>query len=151
MFSLSSFRAQFEQVLHLHESPHRTALAFAIGVFIAFSPHYGFHTVSVFFFAWLFRLNYLAVFLGSLVNNPWTLLPILAGTLYAGFFVLGMPQNSPVNWQTIQMEDLWNSISPYFFPFILGGCLLGLLGALMAYPLMLLFIRRCHAVKNHRS
>jgi len=151
MVSLSTVRAQFGQVLHLHESPHRTALAFAIGVFIAFSPHYGFHTVSVFFFAWLFRLNYVAIFLGSVVNNPWTVLPILAGTLYAGLFVLGMPQRPPVNWQTIQIENLWSIISPYLFPFILGGCLLGLLSAFIAYPLMLFFIRRCHVSKHHDS
>ncbi|MFB3071649.1 MAG: DUF2062 domain-containing protein, partial [Nitrospirales bacterium] len=51
MFSLASIRSQLTQVLHLQESPHRTALAFALGIFIAFSPTYGLHTLSAIFFA----------------------------------------------------------------------------------------------------
>ena len=60
MAKIPSFRSLLKQVLHLHESPQRTALAFAIGVFIGFSPAYGLHTLMVFFFAWALRLNLLA-------------------------------------------------------------------------------------------
>src|SRR5690349_2078083 len=55
-----SFRALLRQVLHLQESPQRTALAFAIGVFIAFSPAYGLHTAMVVVCTWLFGLNFVA-------------------------------------------------------------------------------------------
>ena len=72
MISMESLRQRLTHVLHLQETPHRTALAFATGVFIAFAPHYLFHTVSAAFCGWMFRLNYAAIFLGSFINNPWT-------------------------------------------------------------------------------
>lgn len=147
MFSITTFRSQLVQILHLQESPHRTALAFAIGVFIAFAPHYGLHTVSVVFFAWAFRLNYLAVFLGALINNPWTFVPILGGTLYTGFALFGMPQETSLHWQDIRMENIYDTLEPYLLPFIIGGCFLGLVGSLLAYPIMLFAIRRYRSFK----
>ena len=149
MISLSTVRNQLVQILHLQESPHRTAMAFALGVFIAFAPHYGFHTISVVFFAWAFRLNYLALFLGSLINNPWTLIPILGFTLYTGLALFGMPQSSSFQWQDLHIENLWDSVAPYLIPFIVGGCLLGLFGAMLAYPIMLFAIRRYRTLKAH--
>ena len=147
MSSLSTFRTQLINILHLQESPHRTALAFSIGVFIAFAPHYGFHTITVVLCAWAFRLNYLVVFLGALVNNPWTIIPILGGTLYTGFALFGMPQSASFDWQDIHMENFYGIISQYLLPFVVGGCLLGILGALLAYPIMLYTIRRYRALK----
>jgi uncharacterized protein (DUF2062 family) len=44
---MADVRSLFRQVLHLDETPHRTALAFAIGIFIGFSPAYGLHMVMV--------------------------------------------------------------------------------------------------------
>lgn len=135
MFSLSSFRSKCIEVLHLRESPHRTALAFAIGVFIAFSPTYGLHTLSVVFCAWAFRLNFLALFLGALINNPWTLIPILGGTLWTGVLLLDIPSTPAIDWEHVTTETLWHTVSPYILPFVLGGCVLGAAAALIAYPL----------------
>ena len=149
MFTLSAVRTQLIQILHLQESPHRTALAFAIGVFIAFAPHYGFHTISVLVFSWAFRLNYLAVLIGSLINNPWTLIPILGLTLYTGLALFGVPQSSSFQWEDIHLEDLFDTIAPYLLPFIVAGCLLGIIGAIIAYPVMLFTIRRYRSLKAH--
>jgi uncharacterized protein (DUF2062 family) len=109
MLSMESLRQRLAQVLHLQETPHRTALAFATGVFIAFAPHYLFHTASVVLCAWLFRLNYLAVFLGSLVNNPWTLIPILAASLYAGLFLVGESHPTTVEWEQLTIDNIFDS------------------------------------------
>ena len=147
MVSLSTLRTQLISILHLQESPHRTALAFAIGVFIAFAPHYGLHTVSVVLCAWAFRLNYLVVFLGALINNPWTIIPILVGSLYTGFALFGMPPTASFEWQDIQIEDLYDIISQYLLPFIVGACILGVLAAFLAYPIMLYTIQRYRAMK----
>lgn len=149
MFSLSTFRSQLTNILHLQESPQRTALAFAIGVFIAFAPHYGLHTVSVVVCAWAFRLNYLVVFLGALINNPWTIIPILGGSLYTGFAFFGMPPNTSFDWNEIQLDNVTDIISQYLLPFIAGACILGVVGALVAYPVMLYCIRRYRAVKTN--
>lgn len=148
MFSFRTFKGQLVQILSLQESPHRTALAFAIGVFIAFAPHYGFHTVSTVFCAWLFRLNYLAVFLGSLINNPWTVFPILALTLSTGFLFFGMPQPSQFDWQEMNVENIFQTISLYVVLFAIGGCMLGLIGALASYFIILFVIHRYRATRG---
>jgi len=142
VFSLASIRSQLTQVLHLQESPHRTALAFALGIFIAFSPTYGLHTLSAIFFAWAFRLNFAAILLGNFVNNPWTTVPILGATMWTGFLLLGMPELPAISWDNLSTEALYEVVMPYLLPFTIGACTLSLLGALIAYPLGLLLISR---------
>ena len=138
--SLASFRSHLSQVLHLQESPHRTALAFAIGVFIAFSPTYGLHIASAMFCAWAFRLNCPSLLLGTLINNPWTIAPILAGTIWTGFLILGITDLPELSWDTLSLESLDTTILPYILPFTVGACTLSLLGSLLAYPLSLVVI-----------
>jgi uncharacterized protein (DUF2062 family) len=132
---MKRIRSLFKQVLHLEESPHRTALAFAIGVFIAFSPTYGLHLLSAVFASWAFRLNVIALMAGTLINNPWTLVPILAATFWAGFQVMAIPNSPPLMWQDLGIESFYMHIRPYALPFFIGGLLLGSIGAAIAYPL----------------
>ncbi|GJL49461.1 MAG: hypothetical protein NPIRA01_06880 [Nitrospirales bacterium] len=146
--SLKTVRAQLVQILHLQESPQRTAFAFSLGVFIAFAPHYGFHTASVVLCAWAFRLNYLAMLMGAFLNNPWTIAPILGGTLYTGFAVIGTTPTSTFDFSNLHFDNLFESLTPYLLPFILGGCVLGLIGALTAYPIMLFVIHRYRSAKS---
>ena len=136
MLSVESLRQRLAEVLHLQETPHRTALAFATGVFIAFAPHYLFHTASVVLFAWLFRLNYVAVFLGALINNPWTFIPILAASLYAGLFLMGESSPTTIEWDQLTMDNIFDMLWPYLIPFLIGACTLAVLASLLAYPAM---------------
>jgi hypothetical protein len=149
MVTLGSVRQQLTQVLHLKETPHRTALAFAIGVFIAFAPHYFFHTASVVLCAWVFRLNYLALFLGSFINNPWTLAPILAASLYTGLLLVGESSSIRIEWDHMTVDNMFEMLSPYLFPFIVGACTLGILGFIFAYPLMRWTITRYRRFTHH--
>lgn len=148
MVRLESIRQQLAQVLHLQETPHRTALAFAIGVFIAFAPHYFFHIASVVFCAWAFRLNYLALFVGSFINNPWTLVPILAASLYTGLLLVGESSSTSIEWGNVTVNNMFEILSPYLFPFIVGACTLAILGALIAYPVMRWAITRYRRGKH---
>jgi len=148
MVRLESIRQQLAQVLHLQETPHRTALAFAIGVFIAFAPHYFFHIASVVFCAWAFRLNYLALFVGSFINNPWTFVPILAASLYTGLLLVGESSSTSIEWGNMTVHNMFEILSPYLFPFIVGACTLAILGALIAYPVMRWAITRYRRGKH---
>ncbi len=129
-----SFRALLRQVLHLQESPQRTALAFALGVFIAFSPAYGLHTAMVVLCTWLFGLNFLALLAGALVNNPWTIVPILGATYWTGALLLGRTDTPTFDWHDLSFSALYQQILPYAIPFTLGGLILSVLGALLSYP-----------------
>lgn len=146
--TLESVRQQLAQVLHLRETPHRTALAFALGVFIAFAPHYLFHTASVVFCAWAFRLNLLALFLGSFINNPWTLVPILAASLYTGLLLVGESLSIEIEWDHLTVGTMFDMLSPYLVPFIVGACTLAIVGSLVAYPIMRWAITRYRGLKN---
>ena len=145
MVSIARLRSYLSQILHLHESPHRTAFAFAIGVFIAFSPIYGLHTLSVVFCTWAFRLNFLALMVGAGINNPWTLVPILGATIWTGSKLLGIPQAAPFDWDNLSFLSLYDQVLPYALPFAAGGVFLGLIGALLSYPATYLVISRYRA------
>jgi uncharacterized protein (DUF2062 family) len=142
MLSLAKIRTYLTQILHLDESPHRTALAFAVGIFIAFSPTYGLHALSGVFCAWAFRLNAVALMAGVLINNPWTTLPILGATLWTGLQLMEIPQGGSLSWEEIRIETLYAQIAPYALPFFVGGFVLSLLAAALSYPIAYVVIAR---------
>ena len=53
------------------DTPRRTAAAYALGVFLGFSPMLGLHTVLGLAAAFVLNLNRLAVILGIYSNLPW--------------------------------------------------------------------------------
>ena len=142
MAKIPSIRSLLKQVLHLRESPQRTALAFAIGVFIGFSPAYGLHTVMVFFCAWALGLNFLALIAGAYLNNPWTVVPILGATYWVGALLLGRSDSPSFDWKDVSFGAIYEQVMPYAVPFVLGGFVLSLLGAALAYPLAYYFVAK---------
>lgn len=137
-----SFRALLRQVLHLQESPRRTAFAFALGVFIAFSPAYGLHTAMVALCTWLFGLNFLALLTGALINNPWTIIPILGATYWTGALCLGRTDTPTFDWHDLSFNGIYDQVLPYAGPFVLGAFILSILGALVSYPAAYFFIMK---------
>src|SRR3954452_25032032 len=61
------------QLLHTHDTPQRTAAAYALGIFFGFSPLLGLHTILGLVFAFALNLNRVAVLLGIYSNLPWIL------------------------------------------------------------------------------
>ncbi|MBI3809642.1 MAG: DUF2062 domain-containing protein [Nitrospirae bacterium] len=153
MIPLTIIREKLHQILHLGDSPQRTALAFAVGVLIAFSPTYGLHTASAFLFAWAFRLNFLALMAGNLINNPWTFLPIVAGSMWVGLLLDPAGAPPAIAWNDFTLRMLWDQFHPYVVPFVLGHVLLGIVGAAAGYVIMyqaILKFREHHA-KTHQQ
>jgi len=66
-------RRWLDQLLHTHDTPQRTAAAYAVGVFFGFSPFLGLHTVLALVVAFAFNLNRVAILLGVYSNLPWVL------------------------------------------------------------------------------
>src|ERR671928_974532 len=90
------FRAAFRRLLAIDDPPERTALAFSIGVFIAFSPFLGLHTIVATAIAFLFRFNKVAIYTGTFINNPFlTLVPIIIVSYGIGALVMGRPVSLP--------------------------------------------------------
>lgn len=145
-------KQQFRQLLHLDDTPHRIAVAFALGVYIAFSPLIGLHTAMVFLFAWLFRLNTIALLLGSLLNNPWTFGPLFGGCLWLGLKLYGMKLTiPPIDWHHLTLINLMPQLKPYLIPFFLGTTLIGVIASVIAYLFANYLITQYRQVRTVRQ
>ena len=141
-------RRALGELLHLEDSPHRIALAFGLGIWIAFSPLLGLHTIIALGIAFAFRLSRAAILIGCYVNNPWTLAPLfLAGTL-VGCALLGVSTEglATVDWNQHGLafyRDLLAHLRPYLWPFVVGNTVLGVLfGTLSYFVVRTILIRR---------
>ena len=157
------FRKAFRRLLAIDDPPERTALAFSIGVFIAFSPFLGLHTIMATLIAFAFRFNKVAIYTGTFINNPFlTLVPIIIASYAVGAFILGRPLSIPNEGIELLKDphlfsrdyyrrlfvQSWNSI---VWPFAIGGTVLSVVCSLLAYPLTLRALRAYRAVKDHRK
>ena len=131
---VGKIKQQFSKLLHLNDTPNRIAVAFALGVYIAFFPLIGLHTIMVFLFAWMFRLNTIALLLGSLLNNPWTFGPLFGSCLWLGLKLYGMKRPiPPLDWQQLTWMNLMTQLKPYLIPFVLGTTIIGIIASVIAY------------------
>jgi uncharacterized protein (DUF2062 family) len=135
----------------LDDTPERIALAFALGVFLAFSPLLGLHAFLGLIFAFFFGLNRIALLLGVFVNNPWTLVPIYAAGTYLGGLLVGFPSRPPLprfDWQAVWSDGFWVQLVGQWHllkPLLLGSSILSVLAAALSYAAALYFIRHCRA------
>ncbi len=147
------FRTTFRRLLALDDPPERTALAFSIGVFIAFSPFLGLHTITATLIAFLFRFNKIAIYSGTFINNPFlTLVPIIIVSYALGALVLGRPLS--ISAEGIELLKSPHLLSGNYYrqlfiqswhivwPFTVGATLLSIICSLLSYPLTLWVLRR---------
>jgi uncharacterized protein (DUF2062 family) len=125
-------------LLQVEDSPSRVALAFALGVFIAFSPLLGIHTGLAIAVALLFRLNKVAILAGAWTNNPWTIAPMYsAGTLLGAFVLRVSPASlGEIDWSLSGRAfyaSLASGLRPLVLPFIVGNLALGAVAALLSF------------------
>lgn len=127
-------RDRIKSIFKLEDSPKRIASAFSLGIFIAFSPAIGLHTISCFFFAWLFRLNKLVVFTAAFINNPWTIVPMYGFCLWLGVKITGSEITTPqIAWNELTAASAYLILKPYFWSFIAGTLVVGVAAAIISY------------------
>ena len=154
------FRAAFRRLLAVDDPPERTALAFSVGVFIAFSPFLGLHTIMATLIAFMFRFNKIAIYTGTFVNNPFlTLVPIIAASYAVGALLMGRPLSLPdEGWRLLQEPHLftgsyWQQLFTHLWdivlPFSVGGMALSIILSLAAYPVTLKLLRARQRMKAH--
>ncbi len=134
----------------LEDTPDRIALAFAIGVFIAFCPLLGIHTGLALGLAFLFRLSRAAMLLGAYLNNPWTIAPMYTAGTLLGSWLLGVSPDGISNmaWEAegdAFYTSLWQGLQPYIWPYLVGNTVLGVLAAIPAYYLLRFVLLRRRA------
>ncbi|MGH6919811.1 MAG: DUF2062 domain-containing protein [Geminicoccaceae bacterium] len=77
------------RLTRLSGTPHAIAAGFACGVAISFTPLVGLHLVLGCLLALIVRGNFLAMAVGTLVGNPWTLPFMWLGSYELGKLLLG--------------------------------------------------------------
>jgi len=142
-------RRWFDQLLHTHDTPTRTALAYAVGVFFGFSPFLGLHTVLGLVVAFTFNLNRVAVLLGVYSNLPWilpayyTLATMLGATLLGVDVPPGLLKDfrealSDASWG--EFRRLAQTLTPLMWSYALGSLIGAVAIAAVAYRASLTMI-----------
>jgi uncharacterized protein len=147
-------RNALRNLLNLDDPPERTALAFAIGAFIGFSPLLGLHTILAALISVVWRLNKVAILTGSFLSNPWTIAPIIAAAWSIGRLIIGSPpvELPQASLSALFTAEFWQLLAAQWrqlLPFALGSVILAMVSAAVSYPLML-YILRAYRRKHRR-
>jgi uncharacterized protein (DUF2062 family) len=154
-------RHAVDQLLHTHDTPRRTAGAFALGVFFGFSPLLGLHTVLGLALAFALRLNRIAVLIGIYSNLPWILPPYYVMATVVGAAILGVSVPHDLAGQLHQVVSepglselriVFGNLAPLFWSFMLGSTIGSCVLAFVAYYLSFAAIearRRAHDRPKH--
>jgi uncharacterized protein (DUF2062 family) len=150
-------RRWLDQLLHTHDTPERTAAAYALGVFFGFSPLLGLHTVLGLACAFALNLNRVAVLLGVYSNLPWILPAYYSISTAVGAAILGVRippglmgelTDALSNRSLTDVQRLAHALAPMAWAFVLGSTLGSLLLALVAYRVSLTMVT-AHRRRSH--
>jgi uncharacterized protein (DUF2062 family) len=148
-------RRWLDVLLHIDDTPERTAAAYALGVFFGFSPFLGLHTALAIACAFAFNLNRVAVLLGVYSNLPWIIVAYYAGVTMFGSVLtsvrlpadfrerLGALFELPI-WHSAFWEQLALLMRPLLWPYVVGSLIGATVLAIAAYPLAFSFVSRRH-------
>ena len=159
-------RRWLDALLHIADTPERTAAAFALGVFFSFSPFFGLHTVLALAFAFLLDLNRVAALLGVCSNLPWVVGPYYAFTTVVVGAPLTRHRIPPGSGARLAAlferplfdREFWHSLyrllSPLLWPYAVGSFVGAIVLAATAYLLALAFVtsrrRLQHMIHTHK-
>lgn len=146
-------RRWLSTLLHVNDSAKRTAAAFALGVFVGFSPFLGLHTIIGLLLAFLLNLNRVAVLVGVYSNLPWIIGEYYAFTTMLGAAMTGtgLPQGfrerlGDLFSLSLRHREFWYQLAallrPLLWPYVVGSLVGAAACAAVAYPLALAFVVR---------
>ena len=127
-------RSMIRVLLGSSDNPATIARGFAVGIFIAFSPFLGLHTVLAISLAFLVRGNRLVSLLASWICNPLTMIPILYFDFKVGEILLSSTIPFPTGIHTL--KDIMYAGSQVAWPLLVGGHLIGLVLGLASFPII---------------
>jgi len=150
-------------LLHVNDTPERTAAAYALGVFLGFSPFLGLHTIVAIALAFIFRLNRVSVLLGVYSNLPWIIAPYYAFTTVAGAAILRVTPPPDLRDRlgdmfqlSIRSSEFWHEVMhllrPLLWPYALGSLAGASILSAVAYRVALAFVirRRRHHLSHSK-
>ncbi|MEI4471407.1 DUF2062 domain-containing protein [Frigidibacter sp. MR17.24] len=143
----------------LPDQPHRIARGVAAGIFISFTPLFGAHFFGGGVLAWIVGGNVLAALVGTFVGNPVTFPFIAYASMRLGGWILGIDAEMRFHRLVAAFSrathDLWDNFKALFagepmhwsglslfydnvfLPYMIGGCVLGLIAAVAGHYMTL--------------
>lgn len=131
-----SARYVVKRILRLRATPHAIAIGVAAGVFAAFNPFLGVHTLIAVALAWALSGNMIAAAISTWFGNPATYPFIWAGTWKLGNLILGVgahDQPPPVVHDGMSLARIGELWRPLIEPMLVGSLPVGIVAALAAY------------------
>ena len=147
----------FYRMRRLPDPPHRIARGIAAGVFVCFTPFFGFHFVLAAALALVMQGNILAAILATFFGNPLTFPLIALVSVELGSWMLGMSGglslHSIVNAFSNASVELWSNLwaiftddvahwgrlerfgRSVFLPYLVGGIIPGIICGIICYSL----------------
>lgn len=161
------------RLTRLPDPPHRIARGIWAGVFISFTPIFGFHFFGAALIAFLMRGNLLAAILGTFFGNPITFPLIAVGSVQLGHWMLGTGVDGVPAGQILSAfaqagGEVWSNVFAYmtggdaewgklrhfyfglFKPYLLGGIGPGIIAATVCYYLSLPVISAYQKLRQKR-
>lgn len=131
MINRGEWKKRIRHILSLDSHPAHISAGFAVGVFISFTPLFGFHTLMAVAAAFVFRLNKVTCLTGAWVNTPLTVLPVLGLCYRTGRILRGLPP------QELSVRGLeWQHLKVHATSLFLGSSVIGFVAAMASYALM---------------
>lgn len=163
----------WHRLTRLPDPPHRIARGIWAGVFISFTPLFGFHLAGAMMIAFLMRGNLLASVLGTFVGNPLTFPFIAVLCVQLGHWLLGhatevVPASQILSAFAYAGGEIWENIISIFTgepatwahlgffyyglfkPYLIGGILPGIIAATVCYYITLPMIAAYQKLRNKR-
>jgi uncharacterized protein (DUF2062 family) len=149
-------RVRLTNLLRGAGTPRQTAAAFALGVFLSFSPFLGFQVLLGFGLAFAFGLSRAVMFAGLCTNLPWIMLPWYALTTAGAAAVLQTPAATNIRAALNQLFELpltgpafWTQaldiLAPFLWSFVVGSTAGALVVGAVTFVVVERYLHRMHA------
>lgn len=176
IYPRGGFRRAAQYAAHrlrrLPDEPHRVARGVFAGVFVSFTPLFGFHFMLAAGLAWLMRGNIIAALLGTFIGNPLTTPVIAFSSVEIGHWLLGI--DVPLTllsvvaafsgagtelWQNFaaiftdeptRWSDLHAFFHTFYIPYLVGGILPGLAVSLIFYWITIPIVQTYQKLRSNR-
>jgi len=145
----------WHRLRRLPDPPHKIASGIAAGIFVCFTPFFGFHILLAMVLAFVMQGNIVAAIMATFFGNPLTF-PIIAGlAVELGSWMLGMPDSvqlpNVVTAFSNASIELWYNLGAMFSdevtrwdrlswfyarvfkPYLVGGLVPGVFAGVAAY------------------
>ncbi len=139
-----------KKLLLYEKSPRKLALATSVALYVALNPFLGLHTIMLVLAGWLFKLNIpVLIMVSYTVNNPWTMVPLMAGGYWVGYKIVHVwlgfsvaALNPPMmDWVNQYIQKFVGIADVSLWAFLIGGNIVGITVALIMFPFLHLFFR----------